>query len=219
MAPRSHSDARMGRYTGPRRRVVRRLGTVLHGLTRHTPEDRPYPPGQHGPTLGARMRRRESPYLVRLREKQKVRYYYGLRETQLRRYMKRAASRAGSTADNLLRELELRLDNVVFRLGLAPTIPAARQLVTHGHIAVNGRRVTAPAYRTSVGDVIGVRDRHGREHPAIHQSIQEGPTIAVPAYLDRNEDGRGGRVKADPHREDVPIDLNPSLVIEYYAAR
>src|SRR4051794_2422815 len=112
----------MARYTGPRRRVTRRLGTALFGLTTRTPDDRPYPPGQHGPNV---RRRRPSEYMLRLREKQKLRYYFGVTETQLRNYFRKAAGRSGSTASNLLELLERRLDNVVFRLGLAPTIPAA----------------------------------------------------------------------------------------------
>src|SRR5689334_21625184 len=111
----------MGRHVGARWRIVRRLGADLSGLTRFRLERRPYPPGQHGPTT--RRRRRESAYRVRLREKQKVRYYYGLSEAQLRNLVRRASAKKGPTGENLLRLLERRLDNVVFRLGLAPTIP------------------------------------------------------------------------------------------------
>lgn len=206
----------MARYTGPRRRVVRRLGTPLSGLTRYTAEDRPYPPGQHGPTKVVR-RRRISEYGVRLQEKQKLRYYYGISETQLGTYAKRAARRAGATGENLLSALELRLDNVVFRLGFAPTIPAARQLVTHGHVRVNGRKVSYPAFALSPGDRIEVREK-SRQHPLVAEGATNGPELALPSYLERAPDGFGGRVSAAPVREDVPIpDLRESLIVEFYA--
>jgi small subunit ribosomal protein S4 len=206
----------MARYTGPRRRIVRRLGIVLSGLTRHTPDERPYPPGQHGQATAGR-RRRDSEYGLRLREKQKLRYYYGVSETQLNTYAKRAARRSGPTGENLLSLLELRLDNVVFRLGFAPTIPAARQLITHGHIRVNGRKVSYPAYALSVGDRVEVRDK-SRQHGLIAEGAERGPELALPSYLERSPDGFSGRLRATPAREDVPIpDLKESWVVEYYA--
>jgi small subunit ribosomal protein S4 len=203
----------MTRYRGPRRRVVRRLGVALDGLTRKVAGDRAFPPGQHGVSHA---RRRLSQYGVRLREKQKLRYYYGITETQLRRYYERARRREGPTGENLLALLERRVDNVVFRLGLAPTIPAARQLVGHGHILVNGRRVTAPGFEVSVGDEITARER-SREHPLIVEGANNGPTLALPTYLQRADDRIGGRVSGLPRREDVPLDLNESLVVEFYA--
>lgn len=193
--------------------MVRRLGAALDGLTRKAAADRAYPPGQHG---AAGARRKLSQYAVRLREKQKLRYYYGITETQLRRYYERARRQDGPTGENLLALLERRLDNVVFRLGLAPTIPAARQLVTHGHIQVNGARVTAPAYELKRGDVVSARER-SRTHPLIVEGAVNGPSIALPSYLTRSEDGFGGTVAAMPSRQDVPIDLNESLVVEFYA--
>ena len=205
----------MARYTGPRRRIVRRLGTVLSGLTRKTPEDRPYPPGQHGPTRVGR-RSRVSEYGVRLSEKQKLRYYYGLSEVQLRNYVRRASGATGPTGELLLETLERRLDNVVFRLGLAPTIPAARQLVVHGHVLLNGRRTTVPGLEVSAGDVIAMAER-SRGHPLVREGVKRGPELALPSYLERAPDGLGGRVTGDPQRQDVPIDLRESLVIEFYA--
>jgi small subunit ribosomal protein S4 len=205
----------MARYTGPRRRIVRRLGTPLHGLTRQTPDERPYPPGQHGPTQAMR-RRRVSEYAVRLKEKQKLRYYYGINEVQLRNYVRRAARRSGPTGQNLLGALESRLDNVVFRLGLAPTIPAARQLIVHGHVRVNDRKTSAPAYSLSVGDRVRVRDR-SKAHPLVAAGAANGPELTLPAYLARDDDGFGGKVVSLPAREDVPIDLSEALVVEYYA--
>lgn len=203
----------MGRYRGPRRKVVRRLGVALDGLTRKVAGDRAFPPGQHGVT-GAR--RKLSQYGVRLREKQKLRYYYGITETQLRRYYERARRQDGPTGENLLALLERRLDNVVFRLGLAPTVPGARQLVTHGHITVNGTRVTFPAFEVNRGDTIAAHEQ-SREHQSITAGATNGPTLAVPSYLSRADDHLGGAVSGMPSRQDVPLDINESLVVEFYA--
>ena len=191
---------------------MRRLGVRLDGLTRLEAGERAAPPGQHG----ARRRKQPSEYGLRLLEKQKLRYYYGLTETQMRNYVRRAGRQTGPTGANLLKLLERRLDNVVFRLGLAPTIPAARQLVGHGHILVNGRRVSAPAYDVSVGDVVTVRDK-SREHPSVAEGVTNGPTLAVPGYLERAADNHGGKMTGDPQRQDVPIDFRESLIVEFYA--
>ena len=132
----------------PRLKILRRLGVQLPGLTRKDGERRPTPPGQHGQTGG---RRKKSLFRKRLEEKQKVRFNYGVTEGQMRRYMATANGMPGVTGHNFLALLERRLDNVVFRLGLAPTIPAARQLVSHGHVLVNGRRVDRPSFLTEAG--------------------------------------------------------------------
>ena len=203
----------MGRYRGPRRKVVRRLGVALDGLTRKTAGEGALPPGQHGAT-GAR--RKLSQYGVRLREKQKLRYYYGITETQLRRYYERARRQEGPTGENLLALLERRLDNVVFRLGLAPTIPGARQLVSHGHVAVNGHRVTFPAYEVKIGDVVAAREG-SRSHQSIAAGATNGPSLAVPSYITRADDHLGGAVTGMPARPDIPLDINESLVVEFYA--
>lgn len=203
----------MSRYTGPRRRIVRRLDTALPGLTRHTPGDRAHPPGQHGTN---RRRRRRSEYAVRLAEKQKLRYNYGLTETQLRNYLARAARMQGTAGVNLLRLLEQRLDNVVFRVGLAPTIPAARQLVRHGHILVDGRRTSVPAYQVRPGQRVEAREK-SRSHPLIAEGAAHGPELALPRYLERAEDGFGGRCTGLPDRDDVPVEVNERMVIEFYA--
>jgi small subunit ribosomal protein S4 len=205
----------MARYRGPRRRVVRRLNIALSGLTRDMPGERkPYPPGEHGPKV---RRLRLSDYGVRLYEKQKLQFYYGLSETQLRRMVTRARRMAGPTGTNLLRVLEQRLDNVVFRLGFAPTIPAARQLVTHGHILLNGERADVPARDVSPGDEIRVRES-SKGHVLIAEGASRGPELALPSYLKRYDDGFGGKVTGYPVREDVPVDVSETLVTEYYAA-
>jgi small subunit ribosomal protein S4 len=202
----------MGRYTGPRRRVVRRLGVELPGLTRQTADDRAYPPGQHGQAR----RKRPSEYAVRLAEKQKLRYNYGLTEAQLRTYLQQAARMPGTTGANLLQLLERRLDNVVFRLGLAPTIPAARQLVRHGHILVDGRRTSAPAYEVRPGQRVEVRPA-SRSHPVVAERAGHDPELRLPSYLERAADGMGGRCTGTPAREDVPVQVDERMVVEFYA--
>ncbi|PSB61855.1 30S ribosomal protein S4, partial [Chroococcidiopsis cubana CCALA 043] len=142
----------MSRYRGPRLRVVRRLGD-LPGLTRKNAR-RSYPPGQHG-----QARKKRSEYAIRLEEKQKLRFNYGLTEKQLLRYVRRARRVTGSTGQVLLQLLEMRLDNTVFRMGMAPTIPAARQLVNHGHVMVNGREVNIASYQCRPGEVIGIKNK------------------------------------------------------------
>jgi small subunit ribosomal protein S4 len=204
----------MARYTGPRLKVLRRVGTDLDGLTRKTRtarDERGAARGRRRPTVA---RRTQLPqYGQRLREKQKLRYYYGITERQLQRYVERAARQAGPTGANLLALLERRLDNIVFRLGLAPTIPSARQLVSHGHITVNGRRVTAPGFEISSGDVVAVRER-SRTLRAVADSVSNGPALAVPGHLRQSDDRYGGAMVAGPSRDDTPIDLQESLVVE-----
>jgi ribosomal protein S4 len=138
-------------------KVIRRLGTPLPGLTRKLADRRPYPPGTHG----ARARLRESDYRRQLEEKQKARFHYGVSETQLRRYLGKAAGEDVQSGGTRLVLLERRLDNAVFRLGWAPTISAARQLVVHGHVRVNGRRVDRPSYLVKIGDEIELSSRRG----------------------------------------------------------
>jgi small subunit ribosomal protein S4 len=190
---------------GPRLRLVRRLGTPLAGLTRKTAERRPYPPGVHG----AERSRRKSDYRRRLEEKQKVRFHYGVSEAQLRRYF------AG--ADDAFELLERRLDNVVFRLGFAPTIPAARQLVGHGHVHVNDRRVNRPGALLRIDDRVSVATR-ARRMRAVVDSVEQGPSVRVPDYLAREaDDPFTGRMVGRPSREDVPFIVDPTAIVEFYA--
>lgn len=199
--------------TGPRLKVIRRLGTPLPGLTRKSAEKRPNPPGQHG--VGKR-RTTKSDYRRRLEEKQKLRFHYGITEQQLRNYFEEAVRRRGVTGELLLGMLERRLDNVVFRLGFAPTIPAARQLVTHGHVRVNGRRVDRAAAQVRSGDTIAVSDR-ARNNPGVMQSVENGPQVSVPGYLERGEDPFTGRVTGDVRREDIPFIVDDTAIVEFYA--
>ena len=202
----------------PRLKIVRRLGVQLPGLTRKDSERRPHPPGQHGGTGGGRGRRRTSEYRRLLEEKQKVRFNYGITESQLRRYLARAQRMPGKTGENLLSLVERRLDNVVFRLGFTPTIPAARQLVSHGHVRVNGRRVDRASYLVASGDVVSIPPGRVRERPQLREAVERGPQLRLPSYLALDPDDRyAGRVVGAPTRADVPFPVAESAIVEFYA--
>ena len=201
----------MSRYRGPRLKVTRRLGD-LPGLTRKSAR-RSYPPGQHG-----QARRKRSEYAVRLEEKQKLRYNYGITERQLIRYVKKARRVQGSTGQVLLQLLEMRLDNTVFRLGLAPTIPAARQLVNHGHITINGKVLDIPSYQCRPGDVVGVRDRDASRKLAT--ANLEYPGLSnIPTHLDFDKAKLTAKVNGIVEREWVALNINELLVVEYYSRK
>ncbi len=203
-----HEPSTMAR-TGPRLKIVRRLGTPLPGLTRKSAERRPYPPGAHGLTAG----RRKSEFRRRLEEKQKVRFHYGVTETQLRRAFEQTADRRGNTRLELL---ERRLDNVVFRLGWAPTIRAARQLVVHGHV-LDGRRVDRPAAVVGPGATISLGER-ARRMPAVADAVAGGPALRLPGYLERDPaDPFAGRVVGRPTRDDIPLAVDEAAIVEFYA--
>ncbi len=202
----------MARYRGPRLRITRRLNTDLPGLTRKLADRRPYPPGQHG-----QGRQRFSEFKKQLYEKQKLRFNYGVSERQLRNLFVEAQRSRDPAGKALLRLLEQRLDNVVFRLGLAPTIPAARQLVVHGHILVDGRKVDRPSFRAIAGQEISVKPK-SRNVSAIQESIAA-PTLRMPSYLTFDAGTMTGKVTALPEREDIPVNVEEQLVVEYYSPR
>ncbi len=204
----------MSRYTGPRSRVSRRLGVNVWGTKGETLalERRPYPPGEHGRT---RRRGNVSEYLLQLQEKQKARYTYGLNERQFRNVFKEAARQKGITGENMLRFLELRLDNVVYRLGWGATRPQSRQLVSHGHISVNGRRVDIPSYRLRKNDVLSLRDK-------ARQMVVVGWNLDVldrtpPAWLQRTDDGFEATVRELPVREQIDVPVREQLIVELYS--
>lgn len=203
----------MSRYTGPRLRIVRRLGgTELPGLVVPKELRRNYPPGQHGPTQRIKL----SDYAIRLREKQKLRMHYGVGEKQFRSYMKRAKRTGGNTGESLLRFLESRLDNVVYRLGFTRTLRGARQMVGHGHINVNGRRVDIPSYQLRVGDVVQLRENSSHKE-RVQQEVAGPVLLALPSYLERSEAELKGTIKSPPEHGDCPLGINESLVVELYA--
>ena len=199
----------MSRYRGPRLRIVRRLGE-LPGLTRKSAR-RAYPPGQHG-----QARKKRSEYAIRLEEKQKLRFNYGLTEKQLLRYVRRARRVTGSTGQVLLQLLEMRLDNTVFRLGMAPTIPGARQLVNHGHVTVNGRVVNIPSYQCRPGETIAVRDRE-QSRKLVEANLQFPGLANLPSHLDFDKNKLVGKVNSVVEREWVALQVNELLVVEYYS--
>ncbi len=201
----------MSRYTGPRLRIVRRLDTDLPGLTRKSREKRPYPPGQHGQGR----KKRPSAFGMQLTEKQKLCFNYGVSETQMRGLFAEARARKGVTGDLLLELLERRLDNVVFRAGLAPTIPAARQLVNHGHVRVDDRRVDIPSFRVKQGAVISLRPR-SRELDVVQRSVVA-PALPIPPWIEVDAAQRIATITAAPPRGSVPFDIDVQLVVEFYA--
>lgn len=199
----------MSRYRGPRLRIVRRLGD-LPGLTRKSAR-RAYAPGQHGQN-----RKKRSEYAIRLEEKQKLRFNYGLTETQLLRYVRRARRVTGSTGQVLLQLLEMRLDNTVFRMGMAPTIPAARQLVNHGHVTVNGRVVNIASYQCRPGETIAVRDREA-SRKMVETNLQYPGLANLPSHLEFDKNKMVGKVNSVVEREWVALQINELLVVEYYS--
>ena len=201
----------MSRYRGPRLRVTRRLGE-LPGLTRKSAR-RSYPPGQHG-----QARRKPSEYAIRLEEKQKLRFNYGISEKQLVGYVRKARRASGSTGTALLELLEMRLDNTVFRLGMAGTIPGARQLVGHGHVTVNGRVVNIPSYQCRPNDVIAVRDRD-RSRKLVETNMEYPGLANLPSHLEFDKNTMTGKVNGVIEREWVALQINELLVVEYYSRK
>ncbi len=201
----------MARYTGPRVRISRRFGVPLFGPTKYL-ERRNYGPGVHGP----KSRRKVSDYGLGLMEKQKLRYYYGLMERQFRRVYERALRTRGVTGEIMLQILETRLDNVVYHLGFAPTRPAARQMVTHGHIRVNGRKVTVPSYALKVNDVIEVKNSTVARQMA-SRALEAAGGRSVPDWLSLNKDAFKGTVMRLPGREDIHPIANEQAVVEFYS--
>jgi small subunit ribosomal protein S4 len=174
-------------------------------------EKRPNPPGQHG----GRRRKQVGAYGQRLFEKQKLRAMYSISEKQLVRIMEEANRRTGNTGVNLLRLLERRLDTVVFRLGFAPTIWAARQLVTHGHVLVNGRRLDVPSAMVKPGDAIALAERI-RKSEQVQEWVGRG-VPSIPGYLELGTEPMTGRFAREPERDEIPVAINEALIIEYYS--
>ena len=197
----------MSRYTGPVYKKSRRLGfsTLENGkdiAIRH------YAPGQHGTS-----RKKLSEYGIQLQEKQKVRFTYGLSEKQFRKTFDRAGKMQGLHGENLLKLLECRLDNIAYRLGLATTRKAARQLVNHGHLKVNGKNVDIPSYQLKVGDVISLKEK-SLNHPAIKAALEA--TTARVAFVNWDDKKMEGTFVRMPEREELNAEINESLIVEYY---
>jgi small subunit ribosomal protein S4 len=205
----------MARYTGPVCRLCRREKQKLFlkgakcDSTKCPIEKRPYPPGEHG-----RGRVKESEYMLQLREKQKARRIYGVLEKQFRNLFQEADRQTGVTGENLLRMLELRLDNVAFRAGWSASRSQARQFVRHGHVAVNGKRVTIPSYQVKRGDVISLRAK-GTDMIVIQHNIDTLDRNLV-AWLEKGEEGKSVTVRELPLREHVDAPVRESLIVELY---
>jgi small subunit ribosomal protein S4 len=204
----------VARYLGPRTRKSRRLGQLLDDNKAKYYDRRPYPPGQHGRRRGRRSN--DSDYLHQLREKQKIRQIYGVLERQFRRYYHEAARHRGITGDNLLQILECRLDNVVYRSGLARTRPQARQLVNHGHFRVNERKVDIPSYRVRAGDVVTVKPK-STEIIVIRHAVDTSGDRRVPEWLDVGLDERRIVVRDVPTRAQIDTAVREQLVVELYS--
>ena len=202
----------MGRYTGPKTKVSRRYGVPLFGPSKAL-ERKNYPPGMHGPKGS---RRKQSDYAVALGEKQKLRYQYGLLEKQFRRIFQTALRKRGVTGETLLQLLETRLDNVVFRLGLANTRSAARQLVSHGHVQVNGRSVNIASYNVKAGDEVNVKDKPKSRQLAL-RNLELTQIAPVPDWLVANRDALSGKVSRIPTRDEMQPMVNEQLIVELYS--
>lgn len=205
----------MSRYTGPRRKILRALGVELPGLSRHSLGEGSHPPGQHGLQ---KSNRKKSEFGLQLMEKQKLRFNYGLTERQLRRIVEEAKRRKGATGNSIVELLERRLDNLVFRAGFAPTIPSARQMVAHGHIQLNGHRVTIPSVRVRMGDMFGPTDG-GKKLDLLQATLKE-PALERPDWIVLDEQAASAHLAHLPEgAESAPFPLDVQRVVEYYATR
>ena len=200
----------MARYTGPKSKISRKYGEPIFGDTKAL-EKKPHPPGQHG----RGRRRKKSEYAVQLAEKQKAKFLYGILERQFRNMFKKASRKEGITGENLLQLLEARLDNIVYRLGDAPTRRSARQLVTHKHITVNGNVVNIPSFTVKEGDLVGVRER-SKSLVAISESVSQ-KTSNKYKWLEWDDKSLSGKLITYPDRESIPENINEQLIVELYS--
>lgn len=201
----------MARYTGPRSRVARKFGDPVFGPDKHL-ERKNFPPGQHGIN---KKRKKTSEYGIQLREKQKAKYTYGVLERQFHNTFEKASRSKGVTGEVLLQYLEARLDNVVYRLGIAPTRAAARQLVSHRHITVNGGIVNLPSFQLKPGDIIGVREKSKSLETIVDSlTTRKGSKLS---WLEWDETQMAGKLMNLPQRSDIPEDIKEQLIVELYS--
>src|SRR5688572_16732197 len=201
----------MARYTGPRVRISRRFGVPIFGPTKYL-ERRNYGPGVHGP----KSRRKHTDYALGLIEKQKLRYYYGLLERQFRGVYHRALKKRGVTGETMLQILETRLDSIVYHLGFASTRPAARQIISHGHVRVNGRKVNIPSYAVKVNDLVDIKDSSVSRQSAM-RNLELSTSRAVPEWLSLNKEAFRGTLVRVPSRDDIQPIANEQAVVEFYS--
>ena len=200
----------MARYTGPKTKIARKFGQPIFGDDKAF-EKRNYPPGQHG---NNRRRGKKSEYAIQLAEKQKAKYTYGILERQFRNMFKRATAAQGITGEVLLQLCESRLDNVVYRMGIAPTRSAARQLVSHRHITVNGDEVNIPSYQLKAGDVVGVREK-SKSLEAIQSALTNSSNVYE--WITWNNDTMEGTYVSVPARIQIPEQINEQFIVELYS--
>lgn len=201
----------MSRYTGPTTKINRRFGMALFPANKAMTR-KPYIPGQHGP----RLRRRVTDYSTGLCEKQKLRFMYGLSEKQFRLTFERAKRQRGVTGEIFMQLLEVRLDNIIYLLGFAPTRKAARQFVTHGHVQVNGKKVDIPSFSCKPGDVVEVRDRTSSRQLA-QKALDESQLRAAPAWIERVDEAYRGTISRLPIRDEMDKSINDQLIVEFYS--
>jgi small subunit ribosomal protein S4 len=201
----------MARYIGPKSRIARKFGEPIYGPDKYL-ERKNYPPGQHGVN---KKRKKSSEYGVQLREKMKAKYTYGLLERQFRNTFEKASRSKGVTGEVLLQMLESRLDNTVYRLGVAPTRAAARQLVSHRHITVNGGVVNVPSFQLKPGDIIGVREK-SKSLEAITECLSTRRYAKLP-WLEWDDAQMAGKYMSVPQRADIPEDIKEQLIVELYS--
>ena len=201
----------MARYTGPRVRISRRFGVPIFGPSKYL-ERRNFPPGVHGP----KFRRKVSEYGAGLIEKQKLRYYYGLQERQFRNVYQKALRLRGVTGEKMLQILETRLDNMVFQSGLALTRPAARQLVGHGHVKVNGRKVSIPSFAVKVNDVIQIRD-HAKSKSIAQKNVDGSTARIIPDWVMLDRENLKATLLRIPTRDEIKPIANEQAVVEFYS--
>lgn len=200
----------MARYIGPKSKIARKFSEPIYGPDKFL-DKKNFPPGQHGQT---RKRKKQSEYGIQLQEKQKAKYTYGILEKQFRNIFKHASSKHGITGENLLKFIEARLDNVVFRLGIAPTRAAARQLVSHRHITVNGSIVNIASYGLKEGDIVGVREK-SKSLLAITDSLQSSHKKF--SWLEWDSEKYQGKFLNYPPREEIPENIKEQLIVELYS--
>lgn len=201
----------MARYTGPRSKIARKFGEPIYGPDKYL-DRKNFPPGQHGLS---KKRKKTSEYGMQLREKQKVKYTYGLLERQFRNFFERASAAKGVTGLVLLQLLESRLDNVVYRLGVAPTRAAARQLISHRHITVNGNVVNVPSFVLRPGDIVGVREK-SKSLGTIIECLGTNRRSKL-AWLEWDQTQMAGKYMSVPERSEIPEDIKEQLIVELYS--
>jgi len=203
----------MARYTGPKGKLVRKFGENVFGNPKFDKllSNKPYPPGQQGMS-----RKKVSDYGMQLKEKQKLKIMYGLLERQFRKYFKKAERMQGVTGENLLQLLESRLDNTLFRLGLAVSRTQARQLVLHRHITVNGKIVNIPSYNLAKGDTVQVREK-SRKLAVFHESLKKARTESMYPWLNLDKAQLTGEFLYAPQREEIPVNIQESMIVELYS--